>query len=76
LWGYIWTEGAGPLDLSLSVSERAAKRENAVQTVVLFCQHGDVTAFSQSLIWPPDLVCDAILAEEEGRPSMSTVRNG
>lgn len=75
-WGYVWTEGGGPLDMSLSAAERASKREQAVQTVVLFCQFGDLIAYSQSFIWPPDLVCDAILAEEEGRPSMDEARSG
>lgn len=75
-WGYVWTEGGGPLDLSLSSEERASKREHAVQTVVLFCQSGERTAYSQSFIWPPDLVCDAILAEEEGRPSMDEAHSG
>jgi hypothetical protein len=75
-WGYIWTEGGRPLDMSLSSEERARLREQAVQTVVLFCQHGEHIAYSQSFIWPPDFVCDAILAEEDGRPSMGEVQDG
>jgi len=68
-WGYIWTEEPGPLDLSLAAQLRATKRALSVRTLVLFCQHNEHIAYSQSFFYPPDFVCDALLAEEEGRGS-------
>ena len=75
-WGYIWTEDGQPLDMSLSAEARTETRERAVRTVVVFCQTQEKIAYSQALVWPPDIVCDAILAEESARPSMSEVADG
>ena len=76
VWGYAWTEDGQPLDLSLSTSIRAGLRGTAIWTRAIFCRKSEREAYSPRLDYLPDAVVDAIIAEEDARPTMSEAARG